>query len=83
MSRLKEKALITLAHKGEESQPPRLAAAVYPQFVIVVTFSCLGNDPAVSPGSFYAPSSLGCSGGSRRKVGGGTVAAPSIASLFV
>ena len=30
MSRLKEKALITPAHKGEESQPPRLVRTVYP-----------------------------------------------------
>ena len=37
MSRLKEKALITPAHKGEESQPPRLAEGVYTKFVKFVT----------------------------------------------
>jgi hypothetical protein len=38
VSRLKEKALITLARKGEESQPPRLVRTVYLRFVSLVTF---------------------------------------------
>jgi len=37
VSRLKEKALITLAHEGEESQPPRLGEGVYTKFVKFVT----------------------------------------------
>ena len=51
MSRLKEKALITPAHIGEESQPPRLVCTVYPRFVSLVTFSTTVsiNGPPLSP----------------------------------